>query len=108
MGPKPIGLCYYKPECACTSLTFRPFMLFTLPVAVAMATENFFHSDCCSTTLPDVSSCDESTIKKQINKRDIISHLLLCMDVLLCSMYLCLQAKVILCVRAAVPDSCTS
>lgn len=95
MGPKPISLCYCKPECAWTSLTFRPSVLFTLPVAVAMATENFFHSDCCSTTLPDVS--DESTIKKQIYKGDIISHLLLCMDVLLCSLYLCLQAKVILC-----------
>lgn len=76
--------------------------------AVAMATENFFHSDCCSTTLPDVSSCNESTIKKQIKKGYIISHVLLCMDVLLCTIYLCLHAKVILCVRTTVPDSCTS
>ncbi len=48
-----------------------------------------FHSDCCSTTLPDVSFCNESTIKKQIIRR----HHYPLIIVLGCAVVYCISAS---------------
>ncbi len=79
MGPKPIALCVWM----CVNfLDVSCFDAFHLASSCFHGHRKLlFHSDCCSTTLPDVSFCNESTIKNKINKGDIIIHLLLCLVV---------------------------
>lgn len=60
-------------------------MPFTSPAAVAMATEKFSFIRTAAPPLCQMSvPVMKAASKKQINKGDIISHLLLCVDVLLC------------------------